>query len=146
MPGKAVVILLDDSSAERAGLSQIAEEFGFEVHSVDSLSEVANLQKQNGIAVLLVGIASGQHWEEVLANVRSTVSNRTRVILCHRPELADFRSQMVAGGAFYTLLTPLVGAEIRQALGFAWAADRDGMHQIRPRLSEGATLGRVGAA
>ncbi len=147
MAARLIVSLLDDYRAEQAGIQEIAAEFGLEYRKATNLAEAAKLNRCKNIAVLMAVVPPGHDWKHLLDEINASNFNRTKVILCHGPELVDFTSQMIAAGAYYPLLTPLVRTETRRALGFAWAHDRrEKVHQIGSRAAIGASLHRLGAA
>ena len=81
------------------------------------------------IGVLVQSGSLGMAWPKVLRSVRTAVP-RARIILCHKADQVDARTQMVDAGAFGVLLTPLAHSEVRQSLGFIWASKITPMQQI----------------
>jgi hypothetical protein len=141
------IVLLGDFSSERVSVHSIAEEFGFTVHQARNVEELRALHPHHSISAVLVHLGSdGAQWQHALNQSQFTLKGRVRVILCHKPELADFRSQMISAGAFYTLLLPLAAAETRQALGFVWAAHRARVHEIPSKAARQPMSHRAGAA
>jgi hypothetical protein len=147
MPTRQSIVLYGDFSDEHIPIQTIADELGFEIHSTVHLSDLEEIQKQHRIcAVLLHADSFASPWPELLSHVRTILTGDAKIIMCHRSELADSRAQMVAAGAFYTLLTPLAKTETRQALGFVWAARRAKVHEMPTKKAARRLSRSAGAA
>ena len=147
MAARQSVVLWGDFSGEHAPLASIAEEFGFAVQQAASLADLEELQQQNRISAVLIHVgAEGPAWDELLQTVRRALRKSTKMVLCHSAEFADLRPRMVEAGAFYTLLTPLVETETRQALGFIWASKRGRLQEIGAKSASASASRRAGAA
>ena len=123
-------MLLGDFSNERLDVAPIGRDFGWSViqtADLDGLREIG--LSRTVIGVLVQSGSVGMAWPKVLRSVRTAVP-RARIILCHKADQVDARTQMVDAGAFGVLLTPLAHSEVRQSLGFIWASKITPMQQI----------------
>ena len=139
MQERGKVVLLGDFSNERLDFAMIGRDFGWSTAKSSDLSELREMgQSETVVAVLIQAGWLGLTWTEALRAVRETLPH-ARPILCHRVDQAHSRSEMVDAGAFGVLLSPLAYSEVRQALGFVWAA------RITPPQKAPATAKKVSA-
>lgn len=108
----AAILLLGDFSQERVAFEEIASEFSFSLLRAASLSEVRGLSSTpNVAAIFLHAECNAGNWRELVPDAR--------LILCQRFRI---RSDENSRSAFHALRLPLHPSELRQALGFVWAA------------------------
>jgi len=116
------VVLLGSLSTEAPGLGMCVREFGWVLKNAESIGSLEHLAATGGVvAVLFEPRAFGASPVEAVQRVRKAAQGALPLV-CHRfsepvdwPELAE-------AGAFHSLPVPLDAREIRQALGFVWAA------------------------
>jgi plasmid stabilization system protein ParE len=122
MNDRGCVALLGDFSNERLDLAAVARDFGWSVTQTSDeagLREIARMRTV--VAVLADAPALGPHWEQGVRLIRAAAP-KARIIVCHKAELAPYKTEMVDAGAFGVLLSPLAHSEVRQSLGFVWAS------------------------
>lgn len=121
---KGTVVLLGSLPIERLLLEALTSHFDFAFKKIGNLNEVATSSLDHEVAAVLFNPSSlGLPWDEALSSVLSAFPGAP-AILCHGfadhidwPKAAD-------AGAFHSLPVPFSIAELRQSLGFVWAARR----------------------
>lgn len=116
------VVLLGSLPIERFVLDLLVPEFDFSFEKVKSLGDLPTRNAGDDIVAVLFNPRSlGLESEEALKTVLKAFP-KAFPILCHGfadhldwPELAD-------AGAFHSIPVPFSVAELRQSLGFVWAA------------------------
>lgn len=122
MPQPPCVALLGDFSSEYVDIRSIAAGFGWSVALVNDFSELATLQgRLDLVAVLIHAKTIGTSWGNALSRVRY-VAPQARAVVCHGIDQAHSRREMLERGAYGVLRSPLDSDEVRQMLGFVWAA------------------------
>jgi len=124
------VILLGNLPVEPRLLGALAEEFGWSVEAAINLDHLERLgQDRNIVAILLDPQDMGEDWSGTLRSVRASTPEALPVV-CQRfseqipwPELAE-------AGAFHMLALPLDPGELRQSLGFVWAARKQHLMNV----------------
>ncbi len=112
------VVLLGGFQTDRGQLDRLVSEFGWSLREVQTLDE---LGRANPVAVLIHPAAFNLTWHRALETVLDAAP-RTRPIVCqHFSELIDW-TELADAGAFHSLRLPLDLKEVRQSLGFVWAA------------------------
>jgi DNA-binding NarL/FixJ family response regulator len=150
MTNRGCVVLLGDFSNERLDLDFIGRDFCW---SVDRTSDLSGLQEigrsRTVLAVLIQAGTLDMSWPEAIRAIRA-VAPRARIIVCHKVDQTQFRTEMVDSGAFGVLLSPLAHSEVRQSLGFVWASKVTPMAHVPPDVQKirpiNARAQRVGAA
>lgn len=121
MPHQTIV-LLGNLPADTVPLDLLVEKFGWSLEKAATFNSLRDLAAgRDVVAVLFEASMWSLPWSEVLRLVLDAAPNALP-ILCHRfsdtlpwPELAD-------AGAFHAMPLPLASGEVRQSLGFVWAA------------------------
>ncbi|MEP7351994.1 MAG: hypothetical protein ABI824_02055 [Acidobacteriota bacterium] len=117
-----VITLLGDFSSEYVDLRTIASGFDWSTALVADFAELSTLTARCEIAVVMVHVRSlGTSWVNALSRVRYIAPN-ARVVICHGADQAFGRRDMLERGAYGVLQLPLDAGEVRQLLGFVWAA------------------------
>ena len=116
------VVLLGSLPAETVPLERLVAEFGWSLERADSFPALRNLAPEHDmVAVFFEAGMWKLTWSEALQLVQDAAPGALPVV-CYRfsdhlhwPELAD-------AGAFHKMPLPLASSEVRQGLGFVWAA------------------------
>jgi DNA-binding NarL/FixJ family response regulator len=132
------VVLLGDFSNEHLDLSSIGRDFHWSVDRTSDLSGLGEIGRSRTVLAVLVQAGSlNMPWPEAMRAVRA-VAPRARIIVCHKVDQAQFRTEMVDSGAFGVLLSPLAQSEVRQSLGFVWASKITPLRHV-PRSAQRAS-------
>jgi hypothetical protein len=115
-----IIILLGD--VPRSGLDRLAWEFGCSIERVESFEDLKHIHTHaNIVAVFFEPYAFRLSWQTALKLVLEGAPSAFPIV-CRRfsdpidwPELAE-------AGAFHTVSLPFDEVEVRQSLGFVWAA------------------------
>lgn len=119
-----IVLFLGSCGGGCSALDAVVTEFGWSMEVAPTLSDLRERStRQNIVAVLLDASSLDVSPSEALESVLEAVP-RARRILCHRFSDTMSLPEMAEAGAFHTLPLPLDPAEVRQCLGFVWAAER----------------------
>jgi len=122
MANRGCVVLLGDFSNERLDVASIAGDFCWNVSGTSDLYGIREIGRSHTVvAVLMQSSALSMHWRDAMRAVRAAAP-RARTVVCHKVDQAHLRNQMIDAGAFGVLLSPLAYSEVRQSLGFIWAA------------------------
>ena len=116
MSAATVVVVLGDVPSERIPLSDLAGKFGWSIERVEDLNQLRDLTARRRVASVL---CRAQAWE--LRDVLDAAP-RARVIVCHEFSDEVVWPRLAAAGAFHSLHLPFRMEEVRQSLGFVWAA------------------------
>jgi hypothetical protein len=120
-----IIVMPEPGRPDLSILTDTAGEMGWTVEVARNLDEVQAAQSgRKTVAILMQRGAFGLRcsWGEALGRVRS-VSGPTRIVVCHGlGEPVDWQS-LADAGAFHALALPLQENEVRQSLGFVWAAE-----------------------
>jgi hypothetical protein len=146
------VVLLASPAVQTLPLDHLVPEFGWSLATAANLDQLRDLTiARNVVAILFEPNGLGLSPEHALRSVRD-VSAHAFLIPCHRfsdvvnwPELAD-------AGAFHALALPFDQGEVRQSLGFVWAARLRRAANVlsirpgdRPELGESAKSRKLAA-
>ena len=116
------VVVLGNLPADLAVLDRLVVEFGW---SLKKAANLAALRRPRGhrdtVAVLFEASMWGLAWHEVLKMVIDAAPGACP-ILCHRLSAMLDWPELSAAGAFHALTIPFRENEVRQSLGFVWAA------------------------
>ena len=128
---RETVVLLANEVAGQRRLEDLLTEFGWDFEKVTTLGGLAELSARVDIRVVVVDPATVElPWRDAISMVRRAAPN-SLPILCHRISDAIDWVEASAAGAFDLLGLPLDLGELRQSLGFAWAA-KNGRFQLIP--------------
>ncbi len=117
-----VVVLLGNLSTETSPLDVAVREFGWSFECTSSLADLREMSAaRNVLAVLFEPLAFGNSCHEALRSVLEAAP-KAHPILCHRFSETMLWPELAEAGAFHSLLLPLNIGEVRQSLGFLWAA------------------------
>lgn len=122
MAQRGCVVLLGDFSHERLDLTSIERDSCWSVAYIPDLDGLRQMAQTCRVTAVLIQAGSMDlSWRQAMREIRA-VAPRARVIVCHRGEQANYRTEMADSGAFGVLLSPLAQSEVRQSLGFIWAS------------------------
>jgi len=125
---RETVVLFGNFAVEHPLLDQAARQFGWSLMVAKSVGRLRDLgSKRNVVAVLCDLSALASPWNEALQAVRSAVP-KALPIVCQRFSDTDVWPELAEAGAFHSISLPLNPCEVRQSLGFVWAA----RHARRP--------------
>ena len=121
---RGTLVLLGNLAVERRQVDGLAVEFGWSVEAALNLDHLQQLSLDRNIVAVLLDVQDlCEAWMEVLESLQE-VAPGALPIVCQRfseqlpwPELAE-------AGAFHMLSLPICATELRQSLGFVWAAQR----------------------
>ena len=118
---RGIVVLLGNPPIGRLSLETIAQEFGWALQSATSFDYLRKMP--NVIAVLLDPATLGISASQAVRAVQDAAP-KALPIVCHRfSDVIDW-PKLAAEGAFHSVLMPFDRGEVRQSLGFVWAAKR----------------------
>lgn len=141
MPRQSIVVLGDEITRQ-PGLASVVGQFDWNPEIAIDLDGLVKLCFQRDIvAVLLQSQAIDLPWKQALAAVRQAVPEAA-VLLCHRFSEAIDWSEASVAGAFGLLHVPLSLSELRQNLGFVWAARNKRLHVIPSGAAETSRIGK----
>lgn len=116
------VVLAGDFPVEHLALERLIGEFGWSFKEANSLRALAELNvRYNLVAVLFSPRNLDLRWDQALGSIINAAP-RALPILCHRFGDAIDWPRVAEAGAFHSLLLPFNMREVRQSLGFVWAA------------------------
>jgi len=119
-----VVVFLGGCCAGCPALDSIVEQFGWSLEFAPTFENLGERSgRQNIVAVFLDPGSLDLPPCEALQSAHEAAP-RARQILCHRFSDTMSLPEMAEAGAFHALPLPLDPAEVRQCLGFVWAAER----------------------
>jgi hypothetical protein len=135
MMNQGNVVLVGSLPIGHLALDHLIAEFGWTLQEADGLRNLAELSVDHNLEVVLF---SPKHlvlpWEQALRAVLDAAP-RALPILCHTfGEPIDWQ-QAADAGVFHSLPVPFDAREVRQSLGFAWAAKRRPAPVRMPRRS-----------
>jgi DNA-binding NtrC family response regulator len=119
-----IVMFLGSCGGGRPALETVVEEFGWSLEIAATFEELGDRSARQNIVVMLLDPTSlGLSPSETLHSALEAAP-RARRVLCHHFSDTLSMPEMAEEGAFQTLPLPLDHAEVRQCLGFVWAAER----------------------
>jgi len=141
--GKTVVVLTSgepDVSAIIAG----AATFGWSVLMLNRLRSLDMLPLDTVSAILFDRDAVGGSWTEATSRLRR-MAPKVPLIACHHiTEMLDWPAVCDAG-AFHGVRVPLNKSELRQSVGYVWAAMQRGTMFLRARPSAAVCIHQTAA-
>ncbi len=148
---RETVAFLANEVADEPRLEHLLTEFGWSLQAAATPDGLAELCARTDVLVVVVDPATvGLPWKEALSMV-GQAAPRALPILCHRISDSIDWVEASAAGAFDLLDLPLNVDELRQTLGFAWAAKTSRFELIpmprhTPRTSRKVAAKARGAA
>ena len=140
------VVVFGNGIAEHPRLAPLIREFNWTPETLTSLDRFAKLNsRREVVAALVEPAAMDLPWKQAIAAVRKAAPFAF-IILCHRFSYSIDWAEASAEGAFNLLNLPLDLDELRQSLGFVWAAKNKRFHVIPADVGERARLRKRGAA
>jgi DNA-binding NtrC family response regulator len=114
--------LLGELQAERQRLEELAWGFGWSVSRSKDQREFGEFSRQcEVVAVLFNPYALEQPWPQALESILDAAP-KALPIVCHGFSSEIPWPEMAEAGAFHSLRLPFDLGEVRQSLGFVWAA------------------------
>lgn len=145
------IVVLGHGIATQAGLDPILCGFDWTPETTASLEALAKIgARPDVVAVMVEPDAINLPWKQAVAAVQERLPNAC-IILCNRFSDDIDYAEASAAGAFLLLHLPLHVGELRQSLGFVWAAKNKRLHVIptdpaeRSRLSKSAAAAQDGS-
>src|SRR4051794_5382236 len=118
------VVILGSLLVEARALDFHAAEFDWSIRMAETwrqLTEIATREKV--VAVLFDATPLGLSWEHALQRI-ANIAPEAHPVICHEFSDPIDWPRLVEAGAFHSLARPLNAREVRQSLGFIWAAGR----------------------
>ena len=147
---RAKIVVLGHGIATQ-GLDPILCGFDWTPETTASLEALAKIgARPDVVAVMVEPAAINLPWKQAVAAVQEKLPNAC-IILCNRFSDDIDYAEASAAGAFLLLHLPLQVGELRQSLGFVWAAKNKRLHVIptdpaeRSRLSKSAAAAQDGS-
>ena len=117
------IVLLGDLAAEPQILEGLARNFGWSLHTINTLSELRQENPAGVAAVIFEPARLDPSWRQAVQSVRDILPEAA-LIVCHSfaaqlpwPELAE-------AGAFHSLHIPFHRDEVRQSFVFVESAQQ----------------------
>jgi len=140
------IIVLGDGVAAQPGLASVLGQFDWTAEMATDLDGLVKLgSRRDVVAAMVQPQAIDLPWKQTLAAVRQAAPDAA-VILCHRFSDAIDWAEASAEGAFSLLHLPLDLGELRQSLGFVWAARNKRFHVIPADAAERSRLRKSAGA
>jgi hypothetical protein len=133
---RGTVVLLGKFSVGRLALDPraldpLAAEFGWSIETAPCLSSLRRVCSRRKVVAVLIGAEDlGISWQQALRSVQPAVPEAL-AIACRRFSDTTPWTELADAGAFHELRLPFDRREIRQVLGFVWAAQK-GSARIAP--------------
>ncbi len=119
---KPGIVLLGNIPLEP--VAGLAAKFGWPVEKTDCFAQLRRITSRYGaVAVLFEPEAFGLSWEMALDCVRDAAPGAMAVVCRRFSDVIDW-PRLATRGAFHLISLPLEESELRQSLGFIWAATR----------------------
>ena len=115
------VILVGDFVGERVSFNELATQFSWSVRQLPDLAHVDAVCHREPIVAILIQMQSFSEPRSDAIRDLQLAAPGVPLIVCHRAgnkEIVGITDDEV----FTTLLSPLKDSELRQTLGFVWAA------------------------
>jgi hypothetical protein len=123
----AVIVAIPGAAAfDFELLRTVAHEFGWTVQMAGNLSESSSAERTGRIAGVIFhrsAVASGVSWPKAIESVR-TEYPEARLIGCYGFSEPLDGNEPSTSRLFHMLGLPLKENEVRQSLGFVWAAEK----------------------
>jgi hypothetical protein len=110
-----LVVMPGSKRVNRHLLDTVARDFGWTVGALSGKTVAALVSRDS--------LGSGYSWCETLRHLRLALPH-VRLITCHGFSDPIDWEELSQAGAFHAIRLPLKENELRQALGFAWEAER----------------------
>jgi DNA-binding NtrC family response regulator len=124
MNRSAVVALFGKLSTRCAALAPLAGEFGFSIKQVPDIDSLRRLGSDCRVIAVLVETAGLEiSGTEALQSIQNAAPS-AKLIACRRFSDNILWTQLAGAGAFHDLHMPFDLLELRQAMGFVWAAQQ----------------------
>jgi hypothetical protein len=121
---RETVCLLGNASAEQLSMGRLAAESGWSFEHAGNVPKLREIGGERAVvAVLIDAGALGVSIRDALRAVSEALP-KALPIVCHKSSETILWSELADAGAFHALLMPLCESEVRQSLGFVWAAQR----------------------
>jgi hypothetical protein len=119
---KPGIVLLGNIPLEP--VAGLAATFGWPVEKADCFTNLRKITSRLGvIAVLFEPQSFGLSWDMTLDWVRDAAPGALAIVCRRFSDVIDW-PRLAARGAFHLISLPLDERELRQSLGFIWAATR----------------------
>lgn len=116
------IVLLGKVSLDTAALSELVLEFGWTLDAAAGLDQLRDLAAgKNLVAILFDANGLGLPCQDALRSVRD-IAPHALAIPCHRFSDIVNWPDWAEAGAFHAIALPWSPSEVRQSLGFVWAA------------------------
>jgi hypothetical protein len=145
------IVVLGHGIATQTGISSILGGFDWTPETTTSLEALAKIgARRDVVAVMVEPAAINLPWKQAVTAIRESIPYAC-IILCNRFSDDIDYAEASAAGAFLLLRLPLHLGELRQSLGFVWAARNKRLHVIptdpaeRSRLSKSAAAAQDGS-
>jgi len=132
--------------AMQPALSSVVTAFNWECQRASSFDDLGRLALGGDIAAVVVDPSAIQmSWKEALTRAENAAPD-SRILLCERFSFGIDWAEASSAGAFHILRLPLDAGELRQSLGFVWAAKNKKLHVIPADPAERSRLRKSAAA
>jgi hypothetical protein len=116
------IILLGDFSEDRQTLDSVASEFGWSLESIPDLNSWHTINPDRRVAAILFDAKTfGLSWKFAVRTVLEAAPEALPIVCYRFSEKIDW-PELASAGAFHALVLPFDESEVRQSLGFVWAA------------------------
>jgi len=125
-------------------LDGVAAEFGWSVEWANSYERFVEAAKEREIiAVLFERQVFDLTCEAALRMLRDTLPAALPIVCVRLSDVIDWPN-LASAGAFHTVLLPMAKDEVRQTLGFVWAANcrTTSIHSVPRSKTQAAGAGR----
>jgi AmiR/NasT family two-component response regulator len=119
------VVLFGDFSEEPVDIRQIGSEFSWSVTEAASFREVRAAYYRNPIAAIVIQAHSISAPLQSVLEELAILAPGARLIVSYKAGDAGLLRDIIDSGACGAVMSPLNETELRQTLGFAWAARRN---------------------
>jgi|KBSSwiStaDraftv2_1062776.scaffolds.fasta_scaffold1631159_1 hypothetical protein len=121
---RETICLLGNPSVEPRSMGTLAAESGWSYEHAGNFGKLREIGRQRAIVAVLIDAGSlGVPIKDALQAVSEALP-KALPIVCHKSSETIRWSDLADAGAFHALLMPLCESEVRQSLGFVWAAQR----------------------
>jgi hypothetical protein len=142
------VIVLPGQVRLNAGiLRSAAHQFGWTVGIAHDLQDLMDRQSRRTPNAVLFhrGALGGVSWSHSIRLLRESLPG-VPVVACHGFNETVHWPDLAAAGAFHSLSLPMKESEVRQCLGFVWAAkQRRNLIPVRPAMADRRVPARIDA-
>ena len=140
------IVMVANSVVARSEFASILAEFDWTLETATSLDALARIGANGDVAAVVIEPAIiNLPWKQALAAVQETVP-QALIILCHGFSHTIDSVEASAAGAFHLLRLPFHLGEVRQSIGFVWAAKNRRIHVMPSDATERSRLRKRAAA